>query len=74
MFLGPVRAPRLALEEGTFDALNLESIAAVARRGQRGRDCEGQTVSMSVVTVNGLALAALRGMPDSFSDETQIAA
>ena len=51
------RASRMLLEEGTFVALSLESPTAVARLGQRGRDYEGQTVSIPEVTVDSLGLS-----------------
>ncbi len=72
----PVRASRMLLEEGTFDAATLASPNSVARIGVQGRDYTLQVISVPLVTVDslqlsprvvkmdlqGLELAALAGM------------
>jgi len=72
----PVRASRMLLEEGTFDAATLVSPNSVARIGLQGRDYELQVIEVRLVTVDslglsprvvkmdlqGLELAALAGM------------
>lgn len=72
----PVRASRMLLEEGTFDAATLASANSVARIGVQGRDYTVQVISVPLVTVDalqlsprvvkmdlqGLELAALAGM------------
>lgn len=77
----PVRASRMLLEEGTFDATSLESEAARRRLGRRGVDYELTHMEVPVVTVDsmavspvvvkmdlqGLELAALEGMVDTLT-------
>lgn len=72
----PVRASRMLLEEGTFDAATLVSDSSIARLGRQGRDYTLQVISVPLVTVDalqlhprvvkmdlqGLELAALAGM------------
>ena len=72
----PVRASRMLLEEGTFDAATLVSDHSKARIGVQGRDYEVQVISVPLLTVDalglsprvvkmdlqGLELAALAGM------------
>ncbi|MDP2004494.1 MAG: FkbM family methyltransferase [Rubrivivax sp.] len=53
----PVRASRMLLEEGTFDAATLVSANSVARIGMAGRDYTLQVISVPLVTVDSLALA-----------------
>lgn len=53
----PVRASRMLLEEGTFDAATLVSANSVARIGVQGRDYALQVISVPLVTVDSLGLS-----------------
>lgn len=53
----PVRASRMLLEEGTFDAATLVSPNSIARIGLEGRDYTLQVISVPLVTVDSLQLA-----------------
>lgn len=53
----PVRASRMLLEEGTFDAASLRSPVSVSRIGQEGRDYSLQVIAVPLVTVDSLALS-----------------
>ncbi|MDO9073341.1 MAG: FkbM family methyltransferase [Rubrivivax sp.] len=78
----PVRASRMLLEEGTFDAATLVSPNSIARIGLQGRDYELQVISVPLVTVDslglsprvvkmdlqGLELAALAGMTQTIQN------
>lgn len=53
----PVRASRMLLEEGTFDAASLRSPVSVSRIGQEGRDYTLKVIAVPLVTVDSLALS-----------------
>jgi FkbM family methyltransferase len=53
----PVRASRMLLEEGTFDAATLASAHSVARIGRQAHDYTLEVISVPLVTVDSLGLA-----------------
>jgi FkbM family methyltransferase len=75
----PLRASRMLLEEGTFDAASLRSPVSISRIGHEGRDYTLKVIAVPLVTVDslglqprvvkmdlqGLELAALAGMTDT---------